>query len=311
MSSMLGTLRLWVARRGDRVYVIAPGDSGLPEPVDELLPILRARYISPGSVDSELERGDNFFDSPNGCLVVRTGDDEAPPASTALLFAYEAAQQIDCKTGKHARKVDAHLYLAATKNGPWVWNSDLIQGTYGYFLIRGPGRANLWRIRRAEADFANRVSFTIVPVAPSNGLPTLNLASIHSDEMRQQIDQHWREFVEVFNRQLPYRTVNAAKDVCEYLMYDFLLRDGTITGGKHELGDLMKRLYERLQTGKDPAMPFSWVHFHLMQKIRLLYGRIHAGRVASEGAITTEIALSVSTDLVEVLSAAGLASNNP
>jgi hypothetical protein len=41
-----------------------------------------------------------------------------------------------------------------------------------------------------------------------------------------------------------------------------------------------------------------------MQKIRLLHGRIHAGRVAAHGPIGPELALSISTDLVEVLSAA-------
>lgn len=290
------------------MYVIAPGDTGLPEAVETPPPILSARYITPGSVDAELNSGQNFIDPPNECLVVRTGDAEAPPASTALLFALETTEQIVCKIGMHSKRVDAHLYLAATKSGPWVWNSDLIQGRYGYFLIGGPGRANLWRIRRAEFDFAGRTSFTIVPVAPSNGLPALNLASIHSDEMRQQIEQHWREFVEVFDRQLPFRTVNAAKDVCEYLMYDLFLRDETNPGRKYEFGDLLKRLHDRLQAGNDSSMPFSWIHFHLMQKIRLLHGRIHARRVASDGAITPEIALSVSTDLVEVLSAAGLTS---
>ncbi len=306
MSTILDTLRLWTALRGNRVHVLVPGDTGLPEPVEQLPPILRARYISPGSVETELERAGNFFDPPNGCLIVRTGDGEAPPASTALLFACEGAQQIDCKIGMHPIRVDAHLYLAATKTGPWIWNSDLIQGKYGYFLIGGPGRANLWRIRRAEADFANRMSFTIVPVAPSNGLPTLNLASIRNDEMRQQIDQHWREFVEVFNRQLPFRTVNAAKDVCEYLMYDVLLRDTTIAGGKHELGDLLKRLFEALDSGRKLPVPLTWLHFYQLQKIRALHGRIHAGRVATQGPISPEVALSVATDLVEVVTAAGL-----
>jgi hypothetical protein len=306
MSNILDTLRLWIARRGDRVYVLAPGDGGLPEPVETLLPILRARYLSPGSVEFELERGDNFFDPPNGCLIVRTGDSEAPPATTALLFSCESAQQIDMKVGMHTKRVEAHLYLAATKTGPWVWNSDLLQGKYGYFLIGGPGRVNLWRIRRAEADFANRMSFTIVPVAPSNGLPTLNLASIRNDEMRQQIDQHWREFVEVFHRQLPFRTVNAAKDVCEYLMYDVLLRDATIAGGKHELGDLLKRLFEALDSGRKLPVPLTWLHFYQLQKIRALHGRIHAGRVATQGPISPEVALSVATDLVEIVTAAGL-----
>jgi hypothetical protein len=307
VSSIFTTLRLWVAQRGDRVYLLAPGYNGLPEPVVESLPVLRARYLSPGGIEAELERGRDFLDPPAGSLIVRTGDSEAPPASTALLFAYQTTEPIDCKIGAYSKHVEAHLYLAATNTGSlWAWHSDLVQGKYGYFLVGGPGRANLWKIRRAEADFASRLVFTIAPVGPSNGLPVLDLGSVQNEEMRRQIDQHWREFVEVFTRQLPFRTVNAAKDVCEYLMYDMLQRDGTIAGGKHELGDLLKRLSEVLQARKNASVPFGWIHFHLMQKIRLLHGRIHAGRVVADGPITPELALSVSTDLVEVLTAAGL-----
>ena len=83
-----------------------------------------------------------------------------------------------------------------------------------------PSRANLWWIHRAEADFADRMVFTIRPIVPSVGLPDLNFSPIHDPRLRSEVEQHWREFSEVFLRQLPNRTVNAAKDICENLLYD-------------------------------------------------------------------------------------------
>ena len=307
MSNILNAMRLWVAKRGEVVYVLAPGESGLPEPVPLGLPVLRARYLSPDGFEAAQESNGRSFDPPNGSLIVRTGDSEAPPACSALLFAYQTTEQLDCRIGTHPKRVEAHLYLAATMTGSmWGWNSDLAQGKYGYFQIGMSRQANVWKIRRVEADFANRLVFTISPLVSSNGLPSLNLTSVHDEVARSQIEQHWREFVEVFTRQLPLRSVNAAKDICEHLLYDVLARNNKLKGRKHELGDLLKHLLEILQAGGDTAVPFNLLHFHLMQKVRLLHGRIHAGRVVAPGPITPERALSVSTDLIEVLSAAGL-----
>ena len=307
MSTLFSTLRLWVVRRTDTVYILAPGETGLPEPIDQHAAIVRARYLSPDGISQQLESGNIYLDTPNGSLLVRLGDSEAPPETTALLFAYESKETIQCRIGQRAHTLEADLYLAATKSGIWVWGSDLQQGKHGYFQIGMLGQANLWRIRRAEADFANRWVFTIAPITPSNGLPTLELSSVKNAEIRQQIDQHWREFVEVYTRQLPLRSVNAARDLCEYVLYDVLSRRDELPR-KHNFGDLLGRLFEVLEKGSQ-NWPFTMMHFHLMQKIRMLHGSIHIGKVARDGAISPELALSVGTDLVEILTAAGLANN--
>ncbi len=307
MSSIFNALRIWVVRRANVVYVMAPNDTGLPEPVDEHVPVLRAAYLSPEGINERLEAGNIFLDPPNGVLLVRAGDSEAPPATSALIFVHEAEGPIGCKIGSRALTLAATSYVAPSRDTMWTWNNDLRQGKFGYFQIGMKGQSNLWRIRRAEADFADRHVFTIAPIVQSNGLPHLDLSSIADSVIRQHLAQHWSEFCEVYARQLPYRSVNAARDICEYLFYDILRRSGAISTGKVGLGDLLACLHDVLQKGNVQRLPLAWMHFHLAQKIRLLHGSIHISKVAQNGALSPELALSVGVDLVEILSAAGLA----
>ena len=57
-------------------------------------------------------------------------------------------------------------------------------------------------------------------------------------------------------------------------------------------------------------MPFDFMAYHLMQKLRLLHARTHPGRVADMGrAIRPEFALTAAEDLVELLTIAGCTSS--
>jgi hypothetical protein len=96
-----------------------------------------------------------------------------------------------------------------------------------------------------------------------------------------------------------------AKDICEHVLCDVLARNGKLTVRKHELGNLLKHLLEILQNrGRNRRTFHSSSTFPLSEDPAA--ARPHSHRpVVAHGPITLELALSVSTDLIEVLSAAG------
>lgn len=307
---MSNALRLWVGARSEKMLVLVPGETGMPEPVDLDAPILRVRYLSPNELEQQLERGHDLLDR-GGSLLVRTSDSEAPPSVTTLLFAPEGnEQEVAISLGGHPKRIWARLYLAATASGATsAWHSDLSQGKLGYFVTGMLNQHTIWGIRRVETDFANRLSFTIQPLTLPNGLPAIEVGAVKNAMIRQEVEQHWREFTEVFLRGLPYRTVNAAKDLCDSLLLDVLVGAGYVEIGNRDfkkLLDVLRGVIDRERQSETKSVPFRDLHYHLMSKLRILHGHTHVGRVAVSGKIHPELALSVVQDVVEVLRAAGV-----
>ena len=111
-------------------------------------------------------------------------------------------------------------------------------------------------------------------------------------------------------RGLPYRTVNAAKDLCECLLLDTMVAADHVQIGNRNFKDLLSKLRTVIDSQRQSTkgtVPFSYLHYHLMSKLRILHGHTHAGRVATSGKLQPELALSVTQDLIEVLRSAGLA----
>ena len=265
MSAIFNTLRLWVGVRREQVLVLAPGDGGMPEPIEDHTPMIRARYLGPDGVEQQLETRADLLDETNSSLLIRTGDSEAPPSVTALLFAPEGGENdVGFRLGGHTKRVKARLYLAATTSGTtWVWYSDFVQGKLGYFVTGMLNQRTVWRVRRVETGFAKRLIFTIQPLTLPNGLPSIDASSVKNADIRQEVEQHWREFTEVFLRGLPYRTVNAAKDLRECLLLDTLVAAGHLQLGNRDFMTILQKLRavienERRSTKK--SVPFSDLH---------------------------------------------------
>ncbi len=56
------------------------------------------------------------------------------------------------------------------------------------------------------------------------------------------------------------------------------------------------------------ALPFGFLDYHLMSKLRILHGQCHSDRVMISGRLVEpEFALTVVADLVQVLMSTGLA----
>jgi hypothetical protein len=313
MSVIRSALRLWTIKRHDKVMILAPGEGGMPEPVSDATPTLRARYLSPDSVERHLESSTEL-DESSSHLLLRAEGNEPPAIMAALLFVNDGEQKIPVRLNGHPKQVKARRYVAATESGnTYVWHSDLIQGRLGYFLTGMLSLPTLWRIRRVETDYAGRLSFSIQPLVLPNGLPSLDFTVVRDQKIRQEVEQHWREFTEVSLRCLPYRTVNAAKDLCECILLDSLVSANHVQIGNRSFKELLDKLREVLaqeQGTKPKSMPFTELHYHLMSKLRILHGHTHVGRAATSGSLTPELALTAAQDLVEVLRAAGLASTS-
>jgi hypothetical protein len=159
-----------------------------------------------------------------------------------------------------------------------------------------------------EVDYAQRYNFTLVPVRLAHGLPTPDFTKITDQAIRQEIQQHWSELQDAIVRHRYYGLVTSGKNTAESLLYYLLLTAGHISAGNQDLADLLKQLQNiLLDNNLRSTVPLDWMSFHLIHKMRILHGHTHVGRVvAGARAITPELALTVATDLVEVLTRAGL-----
>jgi len=66
MRAIVNTLRLWVGVRREKVLVLAPGDGGTPEPIEDYTPTMRARYLGPDGVEQQIESGADLLDETSG-----------------------------------------------------------------------------------------------------------------------------------------------------------------------------------------------------------------------------------------------------
>jgi len=95
--------------------------------------------------------------------------------------------------------------------------------------------------------------------------------------------------------------------VVEAILYFTLFRIGRISAGNHELSNLLTRLKALLDDKqKENNLPFTYLDYHVMHKLRILHGGTHIGRIMVNGRpVSTEYGMSVVLDLVQVLTSFG------
>lgn len=315
MSEIGNTLQLWVVNRHNTFLVLAQGPTGTPEPIVPSPILHKAVYLSNYDASSgDLRRSSAELDSPQVTLLAKFPSPDGPPAQTALLFPYQCEEIVSYQAnGRSFPRIAARRYRAAGPGQGYIWQTDILQGRPGYFLIGSAEATNLWRIARVEVDYAQRYDFTLIPVRFAHGLPTPDFTKITDQAIRKETEQHWSELQDALVRNRPYGVVTAAKNTAESLLYYFLLTAGHISAGNRSLADLLKKLESVLADANTKAtVPLDPLSLHLIQKMRILHGRTHVGRVVTDGrAITPELALTVATDLVEVLRCASLVVQQP
>lgn len=70
----------------------------------------------------------------------------------------------------------------------------------------------------------------------------------------------------------------------------------------------LAELGQRLKAKQTLALPFDFLDYHVMSKLRILHGQCHSDRVVISGRLVEpEFASTVVPDLVQVLRSTGLA----
>jgi hypothetical protein len=230
---------------------------------------------------------------------------DGPPYRSGVVFRRNASVNINWTDGQHGKPLtNAEEYLAAVSLSLYSWGSDLERKKPGYFLS-GPSEAStLLRIARVELDLAGRQLFTLSPVQLASGLPEVDFSVIDNDLLRQKLVNDWGEVQRCMANNSYSSLITAAKNVAESLVL-FAVGDSS---GKLTFQQGLTEVGKRLEAKQPCRLPFEFLDYHLMSKLRILHGHTHSDRVVISGRLLEpEFALTVVGDLAQVLRSTGLA----
>ncbi len=306
MGGIEWALKFSVAKRHGAPLILVPSLGGIPEVAVPSYPLLRVSYVSSEDAAAEqgLARAKTELQGGHPLLYLTMPSPDGPPNRTGVIFRYEQSVRVHWTDGRHGRpEIEADEYLAAVTLSLYTWGSDLQRGRPGYFLS-GPSNAdNLWRIARVEADFVGRQLFTLSPVRLASGLPDVDFSAIDNDLLRQKLEHDWSEVQRCLANNLYSSMITAAKNVAESLVVFAVGNPSkklTLEQGLTEVGKTLK-------ARQSCRLPFTFLDYHLISKLRILHGHTHSDRVVISGRLVDpEFALTVLADLVEVLKSVGL-----
>jgi hypothetical protein len=306
LSDIANTSTLWIVYRHSTYLTLAPSSTGTPEPVVPTPVIFRVVYVT----EAEAERGDlqsswNSLHERFANIGVKLPSADGLPAQSLIVFIWRTAGPISyAVNGRAFHGIDASAYGAAVPAQQMVWEGEIHQGRLGYFLIGSARQGNLWRVVRVETDYTSRFVFTILPVTLPNGLPSPRFERIEDDEIRTEVEQHWRDLQNALDHRSHRALVAAAKNVAEGLLY---IETRERLGRKRaDMGTMLPILRDLLAKKEPATLPFTELDYHLMSKLRLLHQRTHVEHGISRP-LRPELALTAAQDLAEVLRSVGLA----
>lgn len=306
MSHIEWALKLWIAERRGAPLLLAPTIGGIPEAATPTYPLLRVSYLSVESAacDDGITAAKRELNSMYPLLLLALPCPDGPPNRSGVVFCRNATVIVNWSDGRHAKpQLEAEEYLAAVSLNRYPWGADVQRGRPGYFLTGLGGTTSLWRIARVESDIAGRQLFTLSPIQMANGLPTVDFSSIDNDLLRQKMERDWNEVQRCLANQIYSSLITATKNVAESLV-------AFAVGGPQKRMTFERSLVElgeRLKADKPLRLPFHFLDYHLMSKLRILHGHTHSDRVVISGRlIDPEFALTVAADLVQLLKSTGL-----
>jgi len=301
------TLKFYIIQWHGSPLILVPGLGGLPEAAVPRHPVLRVSYLSPESAASQadLAAAKQEVQGLHPLLLLTVQSPDGPPYRSGVVFRRNQTVAINWTDGRHGKPAtNAEEYLAAVSLRMYPWGSDLMRNKPGYFLS-GPSEADtLWRVARVEFDVVGRQLFTLSPVRLASGLPEVDFSAITNDLLRQKLAADWKDVQRCVANNLYLSLLTAAKNVAESLVFFALGHPQgklTLERGLNELGKSL--------TAKQPlALPFEFLDYHLISKLRILHGHTHSDRVIISGRLVEpEFALTVVQDLVQVLRSTRLA----
>jgi hypothetical protein len=300
--------KIWIVTQTSLTPVVASGLTGTPEPLVPQ-PLLSPAVYVEASRGTDINIAAAGLTSPAVSLIAMLPSPDGPPVSLGLVFSWVRDTTISYQDG--GRSFHGHWateYDAATAGAGYIWESDRSQGVFGSFLIGAPHESALWRIRRAQVDRVGRYLFTLQPVKPAAGLPPPDFTAVTDQIIRTEMEKSWDDLVHALSGDRVSQVVTSAKQIVESLLYFVLLRGGHIRPDNHELSALLAHLKGILEDkNKRQHAPFTDLDYHLIQKMRILHGGTHIGRIVINGrSVSTEFGMTVALDLIEILTSCGL-----
>lgn len=300
------TSSLYTARRDQATLLLTPDADNVPTVASGTPLLLRAEYILEEDATGEsLDRCSRRLSENASTLLMMLPSPDGPPIRDAVPFTKVRTDVISWKDGAriyHGLKAD--LYRASTATSNHIWSNSQRLNKPAYFLTGGQGVASLWRILRSDLDVHNRYLFSISPVGLPTGLPAVNFSIIEDPDMRSKAELHWRDLQENLLRGRYYPVITAAKLLGETLSAYYLLKAGNSSA--RELKPMLDQISKSIQA-KDCSTPFTDLDYHILNKIRILHARTHPTNPTSLARrIRPELAVSVTEDIVEVLTSLGL-----
>jgi hypothetical protein len=302
---------LYLTERQGVPLLVSKTDQGFPHELQLPVVPLQVAYVPQGLAGTQeglAQARSRLAGSPADLLFLPSACPDGPPNRSGVIFRRNGKRELPWERKGHAKMTEFDEYLVCLSNGGYSWSPDLAAGRPGYFVTGGATHAELWRISRGEQDIIGREVFTMAPVRLANGLPNADFSLINDTLLQQKLISDWTELQQSLAAHSPAALVTAASKIAESLLAYGL--DLPTSGKKSmNLASGLKDLKQLLESKATvPKLLFTDLDYHLMSKIRILHGHTHADRVVINGRlIKPEMALTVATDIAEVLTNIGLA----
>jgi len=278
-------LYLLIQRR--RAVWAAPDLSNQLKPLDPQPQMIRATYVNAPLLPNFLANAQSSLLNETAGVMAFVSCPDGPPFRSGLPFTFAQEVPYGNEMGR--------LYKRAGK----IFNPGSADGAW---MTGGPGatEASLWRIFRAELDALGRWVLTLEPIRFLSKFPNADFSSLKAPLLKETVERFYRDLARAVVTNSYRAVVTEAKNIVEAIIADRL---GTVETSRDLSGNLqvVKKLLDG--SAEDGACGWTYLEYHLAQKIRLVHGQTHATAPTKSGrSLRPEFALSVAEDLIELLS---------
>jgi|SRR5579872_4345551 len=266
---------------------IAPNLSNEPVALDPQPIMLRATYAYSPLEPNNLVNARGQLQNESAWTIALASCPDGPPYRTGLPFLY--AGQVPWGDGELA-----HLYQRATRSFNPGSQDD-------FWVTGGPGtmEASVWRLFRAELDALHRWVLTLSPVRLSSKCPSADFSTLKEPLLRRSVEDQYAALARGLTSNSYLAVVTHAKNIVEGIVAYKL---GNVDKSRDLSTNLqtVRKLLEK--SPEDGSCGWTYLEYHLAQKIRLVHGQTHATASTKIGRpLRPEFALSVTEDLIELL----------
>lgn len=285
---------LYILRHGSSASWLAPGSNGAATALNPQPYVLRAAY-SRSTSEQDLSSAKVQLESDRRWLLALVECPDGPPHRSAFLFIYKREESITWRDGPYPRSgKKADLFQRAT---PVTSLGSESEG-YGFFLT-GSGIGSVWKLVRPEVDLLGRWVLTLAPVQFSSRCPQADFSGLKTALLADEVQSHYANLARAITANSYRAVVTDAKNIVEAIVAEKL---GNASQSR-DLAENLRAIKKLLEDSpQDGSCGWTYLEYHLAQKIRLVHGQTHATALLKTGRpLRLEFAMSTVDDLVELL----------